>query len=229
MKQGIFTRETVILIVSIVVVVVVILIALCSRTAPECPVCEKCSCPTCQECATDCALCPAKTKTEYVNITTSEVTTILKYVCSDGRTVDVADGCVYNLNTDFVPVLTNEENSSILTVMVKPACLSGRNGGSIYFKTDVLAQDIIYEVKDDAGGEFREVFRVKNIFEGYRSFEICDAATRGCGEKGDFVLAPNKVYLFRMSFNMTVLGQVQHSNEHIIDTNSGSLYLTKTC
>jgi len=221
MKKGIFKKENIPLIIFFIVIVIVLVFAFIFQKPAECPDCPECRCEKCPDCVMDCSLCPEKTKTETVT------TTITKYVCPDERIVDNIDDCAYEpeLNTDFNPILTNEEGTSIVNVTLKPACVKGKNGGFVYFKTGVISRDITFEVKEDVNQEYKEVFKISNLRERYTQFEICDE----CTSSADFNLDKNKIYLFRLKFNMTVFDKVYYSNEHIIDTNPESSYMTKKC
>ena len=223
MKKGIFKKENMPYIISFAVIVVVLIFAFIFQRPAECPDCPECICEKCPDCIMDCSLCPEKIKTE------TETITITKYVCPDERVVDNADECETipetELNTDFEPILTNEEGTSIVNVEVKPACIKGRNGGLVYFETGVLPKDIVFEIKEDVNQEYKEIYKMDGLFDQYKYFEICDECIGGA----DFNLEKNKVYLFRLRFNMTVLNKVQYSNEHIINTNPESSYMTKIC
>ena len=221
MKKGIFKKENMPFILFFIVVVLVF--AFIFQRPAECPECPECRCEKCPDCIMDCSLCPEKTKTETVT------TTITEYVCPDKRVVDNPDKCETipetELDTNFKPVLTNEEGTSIVEVTLKPACIKGKNGGFVYFKTEVIPKDIAFEVKEDVSHDYREIYKMDGLFEKYKYFEICDECTGGA----DFNLEKNKIYLFRLKFNMTVLNKVYYSNEHIINTNPESSYITKKC
>ena len=223
MKKGIFKKEDIPYIISFVVIVIVIVFAFIFSKPSECPECPECICEKCPDCIMDCSLCPEKTKTE------TETITVTQYVCPDERIVDNVDDCETisetELETDFEPILTNEEGTSIAYVTLKSDCIKGKNGGGIDFKTDFTSRDITFEVKEDVNQEYREVFKVSNLRERYTQFEICDKCTGGA----DFNLEKNRIYLFRLKFNMTVIDKVQYSNEHIINTNPESSYMTKPC
>lgn len=225
MKKGIFKKENMPLIIFFIVIVIVLVFAFIFQKPAECPECPECRCEKCPDCIMDCSLCPEKTKTETVT------TTITEYVCTDKRVVDNPDKCENipetELNTDFEPILTNEEGTSIVNVTLKPACIKGKNGGFVYFKTGVLPKDITFEVKEDVNQEYSDIFKMDGLFESYKYFEICDGDE--CKGNADFNLEKNKIYLFRLKFNMTVLDKVYYSNEHIINTNPESSYMTKIC
>ncbi|MBU3942285.1 MAG: hypothetical protein KKF74_05210 [Nanoarchaeota archaeon] len=223
MKKGIFKKEDIPYIISFVVIVIVLVFAFIFQKPAECPECDECICVKCPDCVMDCSLCPEKTKTE------TETITVTKYVCPDETIVDNPDECENiheaELNTNFEPILTNEEGTSIINVTLKPACIKGKNGGFVYFKTGVLPKDVKFEIKDVINKEYREILSMDGLFEKYKYFEICDECKGGA----DFNLEENKVYLFRLKFNMTVLNKIQYSNEHIINTNPESDYMTKKC
>ena len=220
LNKGIFKKSNHIALIFLVIIIILFFAFIFKKSA-ECPDCPECICEKCPDCVMDCSLCPEKTKTE------TETITVTKYVCPDETVVENADECVKEqetgLNAGFEPILTNEEGTSIVNVTVTPAYIKGKNGGGIDFKTDVISRDITFEVKENVNQEYREVFKVSNLIERYTQFEICDECTGGA----DFNLEKNKVYLFRLKFNMTVIDKVQYSNEHVINTNPGSVYMTK--
>jgi len=222
LNKGIFKKSNHIALIFLVIIIILFFAFIFKKSA-ECPDCPECICEKCPDGVMDCSLCPEKTKTE------TETITVTKYVCPDETVVDNADECIKEqetgLDVGFEPILTNEEGTSIVNVEVKPACIKGRNGGFVYFKTGVLPKDVIFEIKDDVSKEYREVFSMKGLFNQHKYFEICDE----CKGDADFNLEKNKVYLFRLKFNMTVIDKVQYSNEHIINTNPESDYMTKVC
>jgi len=219
LNKGIFKKEGNHIILFFLVVVIIIMFAFVFKKQAECPECPECICPECPDCVMDCSLCPEKTKTE------TETITITKYVCQDKRIVDNADECETipeaELDTDFEPILTNEKDTSIVKVTVTPAYVKGKNGGEVYFKIGVIPNDVIFEIKEDINQEYKEIYKMDGLFDQYKYFEICDECKGGA----DFNLEKNKVYLFRLKFNMTVLDKVQYSNEHIINTNPESNYI----
>ena len=221
LNRGIFKKDGNPIALIFLVIIIILFFVFVFKKPAECPECPECICQDCPDCVMDCSLCPEKTKIE------TETITVTKYVCPDERIVDNLDDCEHKpeLNTDFEPILTNEKDTSIVKVEVKPACIKGRNGGFVYFKTGVLSKDISFEIKEDINQEYKEIYKMDGLFDQYKYFEICDECTGGA----DFNLEKNKVYLFRLKFNMTVLDKVQYSNEHIINTNPKSGYMTKVC
>jgi hypothetical protein len=191
------------------------------QKSEECPSCPECNCPQCPECVMDCSLCPEKVKTE------KETIEITRYVCSDESVVDNKEDCFKEAESDidFQPVLTNEEGTSIVNATVKPACISGNNGGWIYFKTDVLPKEVIFEVKESADDEYSEIYSMNGLFERYTYFQIGDTYSGNA----EFNLEEDSVYLFRIKFNVTLHNKVYYSNEHIIDTRADSDYMKKDC
>ncbi len=222
LNKGIFKKSNHITLIFLVIITI-LLFAFVFKKPAECPDCPECICEKCPDCVMDCSLCPEKTKTE------TETITVTKYVCPDETVVDNADECIKEqetgLDVGFEPILTNEEGTSIVNVEVKPACIKGRNGGLVYFKTGVLPKDVSFEIKEDINQEYKEIYKMNGLFDQYKYFEICDE----CKGDADFNLEKNKVYLFRLKFNMTVIDKVQYSNEHIINTNPESDYMTKVC
>jgi len=219
LNKGIFKKGNNPIALVFLVIIIILFFAFVFKKPAECPECPECICEKCPDCIMDCSLCPEKTKTE------TETITITKYVCPDERIVDSIDDCESEpkpvLDTGFEPILTNEEGTSIVNVTVTPEYVKGRNGGGIYFETDFTSRDITFEVKEDINQEYKEVFKVNNLIKRHTQFEICDECTGGA----DFNLEKNKVYLFRLKFNMTVIDEVQYSNEHIINTNPESNYI----
>ncbi len=217
LNKGIFKKDGNPIALIFLVIIIILFFAFVFKKPVECPDCPECICPECPDCVMDCSLCPEKTKTEI------ETITITTYICPDKREVDNPDECEHKpeLDTDFEPILTNEKDTSIINVKVNPAYVKGKNGGEVYFKIGVIPNDITFEIKEDINQEYKEIYKMDGLFEKYKYFEICDECTGGA----DFNLEKNKVYLFRLKFNMTVLDKVQYSNEHIINTNPESNYI----
>ncbi len=123
-----------------------------------------------------------------------------------------------------LPILikTNEDNTVILNVTVKPACINGQNGGQIFFKVDTVPKNIEVEIKSE---EYETVYERSGVYAGYLSFVICDSC-RG----GDFRLNPDDIYILRMRFDQTpVYGRIEFSNEQLIDARIDSPFLAKQC
>ncbi len=183
--------------------------------------CPDCVCPEIPKCPDlDCSSCPVVKEVSEVTKTTTQ------YVCENGTITDSADGCKKHVAPiKFYPITTNEEGSAILNATVKPACV-GIVGGQVYFKVKSAPSSVVFQTKESPSEEFKDIYTIKpGLFEEYRLFSICP----GC-EKGDFSLKPNKVYLFRIKFDQTnVYNRIEYSNEHIIDTTSGSDYMVNVC
>jgi hypothetical protein len=148
--------------------------------------------------------------------------TYLRYVCPNGLVADVPQLCFPRLDVNMTPVLSNENNSYIDYVSVEPGCIYGVNGGTVKFQVQSIARDIVFQLK--AGDEYKDVLLAKNLFSGVRYFVISDR--QGLA---DFKLDPFKVYLFRLKFFLPGFNVTQYSNEHIIDTRTGSVYSVKKC
>jgi len=183
--------------------------------------CPDCVCPEIPKCPDlDCSTCPVVKEVREVT------TTATQYVCENGTITDSADGCKKHIApVTFSPVTTNEEGSAILNATVKPACV-GIIGGQVYFKVKSAPSSVVFQTKENPAEEFKDVYTIKpGLFEEYRLFSICPSC-----KKGDFSLKPDKVYLFRMKFDQTnVYNRIEYSNEHIIDTTSGSDYMATDC
>lgn len=186
----------------------------------QCPECEEC--PPAEECPVvecpelDCSACPPSVETETVNVTT--------YVCSDRSLVEDPADCFKEVTYDFVPITTNEEGTYVEEVKLATACVKARQGGSVYFKVGSVPEEINFQVKDSPDKPYTTLYTSAGLFANYNYFAIC----KSCTGYGEFQLQPGKVYLFRMSFDYGK-GDVQYSNEHIIDTRDGSDYMTKKC
>lgn len=185
---------------------------------PECP--EQKECPACE---LDCSTCPPVIK--YQNITTTQ------YVCQDKRVVDDPDDCFKQLTYDFKPVTDNEAKAAgIQYVNVTPACVFGYNGGQIKFKLKAVPDNITYQIKEEVRGEWKKVLETTGVFEATKYFPVCASDDSKCFDYGNFALKKDRVYLFRIKFDQTRLyNQIDYSNEHVIDTRTGSEYLQKTC
>lgn len=126
-------------------------------------------------------------------------------------------------------VTTNEINSHIEKITVRPACVRSVNGGEIYYKVKGSPSGIIFQIKQD-DLKFQDVFKKQGTYEGYARFAICDACGKGDFKAGDFELKPDEIYVLRVKFNQTLLyGKFEFSNEYLIDTRNSSEYMLKPC
>lgn len=155
---------------------------------------------------------------------------VYEYVCADGSIVDVTSKCpieeVDEPPTIVIPHLenTNEENTVIETVTFRPACISGINGGEIFFRSGTIPTRIKVQAKE-VDSEYEEFFTKAGLFEGYIQFAICDKCY-----KGAFKLEPDKVYIVRLEFDQrAIYDRLEYSNEHLVDTREDSEFMTKTC
>ncbi len=199
----------------------------CVCNVPECPVCE---CPVTEKSDCEPCICPkCEDSNQSRDEQETEVKTITrtKYVCPDNRVVDAAELCFMTEDNDFIPIKTNEDDSMIEEVSLTPTCIYGNNGGSIYFKVGTIAGNINFQVKDDASGEYNTVYSIKNLYDGYKTFEIVESSDSRT--KGDFKLLRNRVYLFRIEFFLPAINEYQYSNEHIINTYDSSAFMSKKC
>ncbi|MFH0978013.1 MAG: hypothetical protein V1837_01795 [Candidatus Woesearchaeota archaeon] len=178
-----------------------------NTSCKECPVCEKCP-------VQDINSCP--------KITIVQNNTYTKYVCPNGMVVEDVDRCFPVLTTNLTPVLTNENGSYIQSVTVNPACVYGVNGGVIFFRLGTIASNVTVQVKSDS--DYNDVDISHNLGTGFIYFVISDKLGQA-----DFMLQRNKVYLLRVQFLLPALNSTQYSNEHIVDTRSGSIYTVKKC
>jgi hypothetical protein len=194
--------------------------------APECPVCEtsvcpppdcpQVSCPDCPVCD-QCEECPEANGTRIV----------YKYVCDDTRIVDNANLCSVSADSVFEPVKTNEEGTLIEEVTVKPSCVYGKNGASVRFQIGSIAETINYQVKNDPDADWETVFSESYLFDGFRTISFRNVSDTYI--KGDFGVPLGGVYLFRIEFKYGASGDIEHSNEHVIDTRPSSSYMATKC
>lgn len=205
----------------VVILALFLVLVGCASTGkcPEC-VCNKSAATQCQSCNGSAGItqneldrCP--------KITIVKNLTFTKYVCPNGMIVDLVDDCFPVNDTNVAPVTTNEIGTFIQTVAVKPACVYGMNGGIVQFLLDSVAKDIWFQVRDT--GEYKDVYHIQNLYTGNKYFVISDRIGNA-----EFKLLRNNIYLFRMKFRMAP-NQTQYSNEHIIDTRTGSKYMLKQC
>ncbi|MCK5139405.1 MAG: hypothetical protein KAK00_08450 [Nanoarchaeota archaeon] len=161
---------------------------------------------------------------------------VIEYVCSDGSVVDDISNCPIEESQPIEEVVeekivipelltTNEEDTVIEEVTVDTACISGENGGKIFFKVGTVPSEIVFQIKE-AGGEYSDVFIRGGVYEQFSYFAICDSCW---GTQIDFKLKPDKVYVLRVVFDQTVYNRTEYSNEHLIDTREESEYMTKIC
>lgn len=176
--------------------------------------------------------CPQVTCEECPQLTTEEIpenqSEVVKYVCLGTNAIaDDPTQCTPEPQErevpSFVPLTTNEEGTFIKNVTAKPSCIDGLNGGLIFYDIGRLPKTTTVEVK--TVDDYETVYtKSPGIYSSYVSFVICDT----CSE-GDFQLRPGTAYLLRVQFDLGVLGGVQYSNEHIVNTTPTSPYLTKIC
>ncbi len=188
----------------------------CDKDAPE--DCLR----TCPE--LDCTKCPA----QVIERNVTKVVT--KYICQKtGEVVDSISACRgVDLAAAFTPVTTNEVNTPITELSLRPACRDGFNAVELHY---VLAEEpdgFTVEVKDDPAGEWRTVLtQTTDETEEYFYAGICENA---CTNLVSFFLKPDDAYLLRVRFDFTTAeGRSYLSNEHVIDTTEESAYRTKYC
>ena len=195
-------------IIGIVLIVAVLVISGCvSKTVKEeCPD-VKCPIVKCSE---------PETKTE----------TITKYVCENKSIVDDSVKCISTYTpTKLSPIETNEIGTYIESVEVSPSCVSGNDGVKILFKTKTFPDKVEYQISEN-GVDYTSKFILKGITTDYNYIAIC----KGRCHDGDFQIEPGKQYLLRLKFDFTsILGKIQYSNEHLVDTSEGSEYTVKVC
>jgi len=152
---------------------------------------------------------------------------VTKYVCQDGTIVASIGACPKREAPpvqDIPELVTdNQKNTVIKSVNITPGCISGRNGGQIYFETGTVPANLTVQIKE--GGKFYDAYSKKGAYQGYISFVACD----NC-KYGDFQLLPDRLYVMRMMFDQkAVLYRLEFSNEHYIDTTLGSEIMMKKC
>jgi len=186
------------------------------QQCPDC-VCEYPECPT-----LDCDSCSVETETVY------EEKIVTKYVCQNEDIVDEQSDCFYTAPSDINLVTTNEDGTNILETSIEPACVYGNNGGAIYFKRRNVPSSIEYQLKE--GDEFKTAYTRSGVYEKIEYFSVCNT----CGN-GVFRVLPNKVYVFRIKFNIRnrdgidYVDSEEYSNEFLIDTTSKSDIMIKSC
>lgn len=193
---------------------IVFLIGCSKQEVVECPVVEEKECATieCPECE-ECASCEAQVKE------------VVKYVCPDEKEVDSKEDCFKKPEVIFTPITTNEEGTIINSVIVKPSCVKGINGGQAYYDLGANSDSISFQVKEKVEEGFWTVYSAPTVTKKYVGFGICN----GCSI-GDFQLEPESQYLFRIEFDLTnTFGKKIYSNEHVIDTRTDSEYMAKEC
>ncbi|MBW2970575.1 hypothetical protein KY320_00280 [Candidatus Woesearchaeota archaeon] len=170
-------------------------------------------CPVCNESPQQ-GSCPNST----------EVVTLL--VCQNGKVVGSPNMCEpYSGMLDYEPVLTNEQGTLISKVEVKPACINGKIGGSIYYEVEAPSNIVAYELKEP-GSEYEDIIVTDGLFHTYKYFMIC---TERCPYTGDFRLQANHTYVLRLRFERPLNNRTEYSNEHFINLLPGSEYMSKWC
>ncbi len=190
-----------------------------------------------EECETDCTQCPIDCSACDV-----QEVEVLRYVCSDGNVVASSKDCKLaeviapepvKLTVPFKPITTNENNTPIEFVRVRPFCAGYKDGGNIYFSINRVSRNISFQVKESPDEGYKTVYTIPGTIKDNIFFAVCN----NCYD-ADFPLPPDKVYLFRMKFDITKQTQYDfektipeyiYSNEHIIDTREGSDYIALDC
>ncbi|GAG18202.1 unnamed protein product, partial [marine sediment metagenome] len=209
------------------ILLIIISLILVFKLTKKCPTTEEIcpDIPECPPCNLDCSDCP--TIVTYRNITY----TITKYICPDNnKIVDSIDDCEKPIPLSIPPRTSNEVGTVIENVTVKPTCVNGINGGLVFFKVGTIPSNIVFQLKEE-GTYYKEKYSFSGLLTGYKYFTICgEEDGEGCKFTGDFYIEKNKIFLFRAMFNQTSrYGELQYSNEHIIDTTPDSEYLSKKC
>lgn len=191
----------------------------CPGTAELCP-----DIPECPSCNLDCSECPEIVKYQYITNTTT------KYVCCDtNKIVDNVDDCEKPIPIS-IPLRTNNEVGTVIkNVTVKPACVSGINGGLVFFKVGTIPSTIAFQTREE-DTSYEEKYSFSGLLTGYKYFTICGEEEVSCKEASDFYIEKNKIFLFRAMFDQTSRhGRLEYSNEHLIDTTADSEYLLEEC
>ncbi|RME31306.1 hypothetical protein D6789_03135 [Candidatus Woesearchaeota archaeon] len=172
----------------------------------------------------DCTKCPA----QVIERNVTEVVT--KYICQKtGAVVATIEECRgNNLAAEFTPVTTNEENTPIDELSLRPACRDGHNAVEIHYTLADEPDGFTVEIKDDPAAEWTAVYTtVTDELEGYFYGGICE---NKCTDLVQFFLQPDDAYLVRVRFDFTSTeGREFLSNEHVVDTTEESAYRTKFC
>ena len=156
---------------------------------------------------------------------------IVKYVCSDGAVVDDPTECVQEIEVEVEePEIILEEVSYegtlIQEVTFQTACVDGYKGGTIFYDVISPSQNVSYQFRLP-GGEYEEILLETGKFTSRKHFVICDPK---CPYRGDFKLNSNTTYIMRLVFDRTVeYDRLEYSQEHIINLQPGSEYMSKEC
>lgn len=160
-------------------------------------------------------------------------TVIYRYICQDGREVEFAEDCTKNVvlaPIDIQPIKTRELNTRITNVTITPTCVSGYDGGKMYYDASLKPSNVSVEVKDILSKEsyhFAQVFNSET--QKYRLFAICDEGEQKCPSEGDFSVKKNKYYFLRLAFNYGTIDKIEYSNEYVVDTREGSSFTSPVC
>lgn len=213
-----FISVLLILLIVIALILIFKLTRKCPGTEEICP-----DIPECPSCNLDCSKCPEIVKYQYITNTTT------KYICPNKRIVDNIDDCEKPKQIS-VPLRTdNEKNTVIQNVTVKATCVSGINGGLIFFKVGTIPYNIAFQTKEE-GASYEETYSFSGLLTGYKYFTICKEDEETCKGISDFYIKKNKIFLFRVMFNQTSrFNKLEYSNEHIIDTTADSEYFDEKC
>ncbi|MDP7180375.1 MAG: hypothetical protein QF824_03845 [Candidatus Woesearchaeota archaeon] len=208
----------------IVILLIILSIFLGFKYSQKCP---DVICPAQKDCNLDCTTCPEKIVKEE---TVREIT---KYVCQDTKEiVDEPEECFPQIDIATInPIKTNEDNTFIETTSVKPACVSGRAGGEMFYQMAATPDSVVVESKVvGIDSKYQELKSFPGLVEKYRYFTICDEAEAGCKASGAFHLGKHKTYLLRIKFDeSSTTGRIEYSNEYVVDTTSNSEYINRDC
>jgi len=212
-------------IIALLIILIIAASALVFKLTKKCPGAEeKCpAAPECPACSLDCSKCPSTIK--YQNITN----TITNYICPNKRVVQNIDDCEKPKPLATAPKMTNEAGTVIEVVTVKPACISGVNGGAVLFKVGTIPYNVFFQAREEDTA-YAERHNIAGLLTKYVYFTICGEGEFGCKGIGDFYIEKDRAFLLRVGFNQTARhGRIEYSNEHIVDTTAGSEYLTEKC
>ena len=203
-----------------IIALMIVLLVFVVGCVVECPECDTCpepeACPTTECPKLDCSDCPVVK--EEVPVET------IKYQCADGSVEDSLEDCTEEEEPpELVPITTNQEGTYVENASYRPACRESVNAAELYFEVGRIPDTYEIQVRQ-AATDYSTVLTKPGLFQKYLYARVCN----GCGTHGDDItLELNKLYLLRFAFDYD--GDMQYSNELLIDTRSRSDIMGKDC
>ncbi len=175
----------------------------------------------------DCSLCPATIVEKNVSVQ------VVKYICEEtGLTVEDPKECTGEIAAnpfeDYEPYDGAEDRSVLEEFSFRAACRDSINSVEIHYIAGSIPSGVEIQVKESPTDGWETVYTLDDArMEKYLYAAFCED---DCTMNVEFFLDPNKVYLMRAEFDyLSLYGEVQRSNEYVIDAREDGEYLRKLC